>query len=142
MTPVQSRKLDGNMNGVLLCKRAGKYSNGLMLRPMLSSISVMSVSPYSLNCIGKRNFKLGLGSEWTKEQRTALEFKLAQSGQPMDFSNPLTYIGLVAPMFAWVYCGFFIWRLYFEKTDEEEAKQNQVIKAITHRDPKLRVDDL
>eukprot|EP01083_Nonionella_stella_P027342 75280_1 len=125
MTPVQSRKLDGNMNGVLLCKRAGKYSNGLIL-----------------NCIGKRNFKLGLGSEWTKEQRTALEFKLAQSGQPMDFSNPLTYIGLVAPMFAWVYCGFFIWRLYFEKTDEEEAKQNQVIKAITHRDPKLRVDDL
>lgn len=92
--------------------------------------------------MNQRNFKLGIGSEWTKEQRAAVEFRLMQGGQPMNFKNPLTWIGLIVPMFGFVWSLYCVITLYIEKTNEEEEQEKQIVAAITHRDPKLKIDDL
>ena len=92
--------------------------------------------------LGKRTFKLGIGSEWTKEQRFAIDWKRQQGGKPMDFDNPLTWIGLIAPMFGTAYSIYMVNKIYLERSAEEEQKEKEVIRAITHRDPKLKIDDL
>ena len=89
-----------------------------------------------------RNFRLGLGSEWTKEQRTAIDLKSKQGGKPLDKSDPLTWVGLFAPMFGTAYSFVMVWKLYIEKAEEEEENEKRVVQAITHRDPKLKIEDM
>ena len=113
--------------------------NRHIVRSTLPSISTLSSFAYNPHFLSKRNFK---GTEWTKEQRAKADFQIQQRGQPMDFGNPLTWIGLIAPMFGFAYSFYMINKIYIEKTEEEEKKEKEVIHAITHRDPKLRVDDL
>ena len=100
-------------------------------------------SRISLPLINRRNFKTsGFTDEWTKEKRTELDWKFHNRSRPMDFDNPLTWIGLITPMAVMAYSIYMINKLYIEKTEEEEQKEKEVIRAISHRDPKLKVRDL
>lgn len=85
---------------------------------------------------------MGLGSEWTKEQRAQTEWKSQQGGRKLDKSDPLTWIGLLAPMFGTAYSFVMVWKLYIEKAEEEEEREKQIVQAITHRDPKLKIEDM
>lgn len=125
-----------------LINRAGIYTNRCIISRSIHNHYYNNIGVYNMYMINKRNFKWGLGSDWTKDQRTTLEWKWQQAGKPMNFRHPLTWMGLLVPMFGFAFSIYCVITLYIEKTNEEEEQEKEIVKAITRRDPKLKIDDL
>merc|ERR1719411_2054813 len=121
----------------MMLHRIGRNGHNHIL---LSHGCASRISIANMPLASRRNFKTsGMSGEWSKEKRSEMIWRFQQRGRPMDFDNPLTWIGLITPMITIVYCMYKVHSFSIEKSIGEEAHEKEVIRAITHRDPKLKV---